>query len=108
MDFVINGVKWGIQYVRGADKRLMRSDGTLTLGVTDWNDKTVYLSDALHGDLLTKVVAHELVHCFMFAFSIHIPIEQEEFVADWVATYGVDLVFLLDELLQNMTRRRFA
>ena len=108
MEFTINGVRWGVQFVRGTDNRLMRSDGTLTLGVTDWMTKKVYLSDALAGDLLRRVVAHELVHCFMFSHSIYIPIDEEEFIADWVATYGTDLVILLDDLLQAIERRRFA
>jgi hypothetical protein len=32
------------------------------------------------------------------------PIEQEEFMADWISTYGTDLVYLLDGLMQTMKK----
>jgi hypothetical protein len=44
----------------------------------------------------------------MFSFSIHIPIEEEEFIADWVATYGTDLIYLLDDLMQTVKKAYIA
>ena len=35
----------------------------------------------------------------------YIPIEKEEFIADWVATYGTDLIYLLDDLMRNILSR---
>ena len=32
-------------------------------------------------------------------------IEQEEFMADWVATYGSDLIYLLDDLMRNILHK---
>ena len=43
--FEINGILWRILFVNGNSEHLMRSDGSHSLAVSDWNDKTVYLSD---------------------------------------------------------------
>ena len=43
--FVINGIEWKIEFVRGASSKLMRSDGSTSLAVTDWNDRIIYVSD---------------------------------------------------------------
>lgn len=103
--FEINGIVWEIIYVNPFSNDLRRSDRTLTVGVTDMSKRTVFLSNRLKGAFLRKVLAHELVHCFMFSYDIHIPIEEEEFIADWVATYGTDLIYLLDDLMRNILSR---
>ena len=97
--FTINGIDWEIIYVNPFSDDLRRSDGSLTVGVTDMLKRSVFLSNRLRGAFLRKVLAHELVHCFMFSYSIHIPIENEEFMADWIATYGTDLIYLLDDIM---------
>ena len=103
--FTINGIDWRIKFCKNGDERLMRSDGTLTVGVTDWNSLTVYLSNKLHGSFLRKVMAHELVHCFCFSYDIHMSIEEEEFMADWISLYGTELVYLLDDIMMTVLRR---
>lgn len=108
MQFVINGVKWVILNVRATDKRLMRSDGVLTLGVTDWNDKTIYLSDALHGALLEHVLCHELCHAVVFSYGIYLPVETEEWLCNYMADHGREIIYLLDDLLQRMNGKRLV
>ena len=100
--FTINNTQWNLVFCDGYSDNLRRSDGSLTVGMTDNNTKCVYISDMLYGKFLRKVVAHELVHCFMFSYSINIPIQQEEFMADWIATYGEDLIYLLDDIMRNI------
>ena len=106
MKFRINNIEWQIVFVNPFSDDLRRSDKTLTLGVTDMPKRSVFLSNALTGALLRKVLAHELCHCFCFSYNIHIPIEQEEFLADWVATYGTELIYLLDDLMQTMKKAK--
>jgi hypothetical protein len=103
--FTINGIDWEIIYVNPFSDDLRRSDGSLTVGVTDMPKRSVFLSNRLRGAFLRKVLAHELVHCFMLSYSIHIPIEEEEYIADWVATYGTDLIYLLDDLMRGIISR---
>lgn len=108
MDFTINGVRWGVQFVRGTDNRLRRSDGVLTLGVTDAIDRKVYLSDALTGSLLEHVLCHEICHCVCFSWGIYIPIETEEWLCNFVADHGKEIIYTLDDLLKIVERRLFA
>lgn len=102
--FVINDIVWQIEYVPPNSRHLMRSDGVYTLGVTDWNDRVVYINNRLTGDKLRHVICHELVHSFMFSHSIYIPIEQEEYIANWVADYGTELIYILDNIMSNLLR----
>lgn len=100
--FEINGILWRILFVNPHSEHLMRSDGVYSLAVTDWNDKTVYLSNIPKNGYLRKILAHELCHCFCFSHNISMPIEQEEYLADWISLYGTDLIYLLDDLMVNL------
>ena len=102
--FVINGIEWKIVFTSAYSTNLMRSDGSITVGMSDYNTKCVYLSNLLKGAFLRKVLAHELVHAFCFSYDISMPIEQEEFMADWISTYGAELVYLLDDLMQTIKK----
>lgn len=105
MNFVINGIRWDIVFVNSNSLKLYRSDGSLTVGVTDWGDRAVYLSNVLRGAFLEKVLCHELCHCFCFSYSIHMPLDEEEFMADWISIYGKELIYLLDDLMKNIIAR---
>ena len=103
--FEINGIKWNIELVPVTSPFLTRSDGSQSVGVTDANTSTVYLSNRIKGAFLRRVTAHELCHCFCFSFNIHMPMEQEEYLADWVSLYGTDLIYLLDDLMGSLNRK---
>lgn len=100
--FIINGIKWNIAFVSSNSDYLMRSDGSITVGMTDWYNKTVYLANGLRGAFLRKVLAHELCHCICFSYDITMPIEQEEYLANWVSMYGTEVIYLLDDLMHNL------
>ena len=95
--FSINGIKWNIVFVPPNSKELLRSDKTRTVGVTDWNKRTVFLSDRLKGGFLRKVTIHELCHCACFSYNINIDIQQEEFLCDFVSTYGDEIFEVVDD-----------
>lgn len=103
--FVINDIEWDMIFVSPNSDKLRRSDGSITHAVTDWNDRAVYVSTLPSGAFLRKIVCHELCHCFCFSFDIHMPIEQEEYLADWISRYGEDLIYLLDDLMRSVLRR---
>lgn len=103
--FEINGHSWNIEFVPVTSPFLTRSDGSQSVGVTDANTSTVYLSNRLKGAFLRRVMAHELCHCFCFSYGIHIPLEQEEYMADWISLYGADLIYLLDDLMGSMNKK---
>ena len=57
--FTINNIMWQIVFVPSGSNKLMRSDGSISLAVTDFNDKTVYVSDNIKNGYLRKIIAHE-------------------------------------------------
>ncbi len=97
--FEINNIFWNVIYVNPNDDNLKRSDGSITLGVTDLDSKTIYINNRLDGALLQKVLLHEICHAFMFSYNIEIPIDQEEFLANWISVYGRSVIEILDMLL---------
>lgn len=102
--FYTNGIKWHVEFVSIYNPILTRSDGSSTVGMTDWNTKTVYLASNLRGDFLNRVLCHELCHCICFSYNIKMDIEQEEFLANWVSVYGRDVIELLDDLLGKTSK----
>ncbi len=103
--FEINGYTWSLVFVNNNSKKLMRSDGSITVGMTDWKDRCVYLSNKLHGSFLRMVLAHELCHTFCFSYNVIMPIEEEEYLAYWISLYGSELVYLLDDLMRMVLQK---
>lgn len=103
MTVKIHSTLWKVCFVSAKDNMLMRSDGSISVGVTDNRTKTIYISDVLQGRFLEKVVTHELVHAFSFSYGIYIPVDIEEQIADFLATYGREVFNVADRLLQEIT-----
>lgn len=102
---IINGIEWRISFVGHNSRMLFRSDGSHTIGMTDGNLRTMFLSDRLSGAMLEKVICHELCHCICFSYNIHIPIQQEEFLAEWISLYGREVIRILDDLLKKISTK---
>lgn len=107
-EFMINNQIWTIEFTDNSNSKLLRSDGSRTVGMTDGNMRTVYLAESLSGAFLERVLAHELCHCICFSYDISIPIEQEEFLADWVSLYGREVIDVLDNLIGQVLLRKYA
>lgn len=102
--FVVNGIEWDLSLVEPYSDTLRRSDNTITLGVTDNNDKTVYVNNRLSGRMFDKVLCHELCHVASFSYGLHIDIQTEEIIADFLSTYGREIFDIADDLLRRFTR----
>lgn len=99
MKFVVNDQEWKIKFVNPKSKDLMRSDGSITIGMTDNTTKTVYINNRLSDYMVDKCLAHELCHVFAFEFDYFMDIEVEEIVADFMSLYGRNIIYLLDDLI---------
>ena len=104
MFFTINGTNWRVQYKNPLSDELKRSDNVSTLGVTDRNTHTIYLSSALHGYMERKVLIHEVCHAICMSYDIYLPIETEEILCDFVATYGDEIFDIVDIMLETIRR----
>lgn len=77
--------------------------------VKGWNaDGTirtiVYLSNALRGFMQRKVLIHEVCHAICMSYDVYLPIEQEEILCDFVATYGDEVFDIVDMVLGAVRR----
>lgn len=104
--FYINGVKWRIKFVPSGSELLMRSDGSVTIGVTDNLTRTIYLDETLRDRKLKKVICHELTHAAMFSYGIDLNIDQEEVIADLIATYGQEIIDKTNSIFDRLKTKR--
>lgn len=96
--FILNGIIWKVRFVDPSSHYLIDRTKSKRLATTDPNTRTIYLSSSLEGNMLNKVLLHELGHCVMFSFGlledIHrvVPptlwIQAEEWVCNFLADYG--------------------
>lgn len=108
MKFKVNNQEWNLVFVKPNSRNLMRSDGSITLGITDNNVKTVFINDRLNDYMTDKVICHELTHVFAFEFDYYMDIETEEIVSDFMSLYGRKIVYLLDDLIEVLKKAYIA
>lgn len=100
--FNINGVEWQIKKASPFHPMLFRSDGSLSIGSCDNDTKTIYLNEYLSGAALKKVLIHEITHAAMFSYGVSLSIEQEELLADLIATYGDEIIAITNKIFRKI------
>lgn len=100
--FEINGETWRILLVSSDHPSLVTSSGRVTIGCCDDNDKTIYINYELTSDMIQKVLCHEITHAAMFSYNIELSLEQEELLADLVATYGQEIIFITNKIFHRL------
>ena len=66
--------------------------------------QTIYLDERLQGSLLKKVLCHEITHAAMFSYNINLSLEQEELLADLIATYGEEILTITNKIFTKLKR----
>lgn len=100
--FIINGETWNTVLVDPYHPKLYRSDGSLSIGTCDDWTKTIYINNELTGRMLKKVLCHEITHAAMFSYNVELSLEQEELLADIVATYGAEIIQITDTIFKKL------
>ena len=101
--YKINGITWYMIRVRSDSPMLMRSDGSITVGMCDRETQTIYVSDSLHGRFLRKVLLHEICHSAMFSYGIDMSVDQEELFCDLLSTYGDEIIAITDSVFKALS-----
>lgn len=99
--FNINGMNWEVQLVSPIHSILIRSDGSLSIGACDYPTKTIYLNDQLEPSTMKKVLYHEIAHAAMFSYGVELGLEQEELLADLIATYGQEIIETTNKIINK-------
>ena len=104
----INGIEWRVLMVSPTHPYLQRSDGVAVLGCCDSESLAIYIDDTLNNFYLKKVLCHELTHAAMFSYQIDLSYEQEEVVADLIATYGQEIIHMTNVIFKRLIEQRKA
>lgn len=100
--FEINGIYWKVAFVSPNFPLLQRLNGEYSIGACDNLTRTIYLSDALQGALLNKVLCHEITHAAMFSYNVDLSLQQEQLVADLISTYGQEIIYITNKIFTKL------
>ena len=100
--FEINGEYWRVSLVPPYHDSLLTRDGKYTLGVCDDTVKSIYIANNLDKYKTELVLCHEITHAAMFSYNVYLSIEQEELLANLIATYGEELVDITNTIFKKI------
>ena len=100
--FLINNVYWKLAFVSPDFPLLRRESGEFSIGACDNLTRTIYINRNLTGDLLKKVLCHEITHAAMFSYNVALSIQQEQLVADLISTYGDEIIYITNKIFTKL------
>ena len=100
--FIINGIYWKLAFVSPDFPLLRRKNGEFTIGACDNLTRTIYINKYLEGNLLKKVLCHEITHAAMFSYNVDLSIEQQQLVADLISTYGEEIIYITNKIFSKL------
>lgn len=100
--FEINNEKWYVKFVSPTNSIFIMNNGEYTVGTCDDISKTIYLASTLKGKKLKKVLCHEIVHAAMFSYDVDLNYEQEELLANIIATYGEEILKITNDIFKRL------
>ena len=96
---------WRVVDVSPTHPIFRRPNGTLSIGACDNTTKTIYLSAVLSGAFKKKVLCHEVTHAAMFSYNVLLNEEQEELIAELIATFGDEIIYITNALFYGIRGR---
>ena len=102
--FDINNIEWQLQFVDPLHPMLQRTDGLFSIGACSNSNHTIYINKLLPQALLKKVLCHEITHAAMFSYGILLTLDQEELLADLIATYGEEIITITNKIFKKIIR----
>lgn len=100
--FLINNVYWKLAFVPANFPLLQRMNGDYTIGACDNLTRTIYICETLQGNLLKKVLCHQITHAAMFSYNVDLSIQQEELIADLLSTYGEEIIYITNKIFTKL------
>lgn len=99
--FKINGYVWRVYLVSPDHPELRRSDGEQALGACDSDKLSIYINDTLGPIKMKKVLCHEIAHALIFSYGVELDLQQEELLADFMATFGHEIIHTTDTIIRE-------
>lgn len=85
---IINGVVWNIELVSPYHTKLIRRNGSRSVGVCDKKTKTIYIRQGMTQDFTERVLIHEIFHAIVFSYGIKMDLDTEERLANQIEEIG--------------------
>lgn len=98
----INEEHWDLVFVPPNDPILYIGNGNYTLGVTVPEWRMVLVSNAISGDLLHRVLCHEIAHAEFISRGLILPTYVEECLCDIIADNIVDIGEIAKSVYNNL------
>ena len=99
---LINNIDWKLAFVSPDFPLLQRMNGDFTIGACDNLTRTIYINNTLSGNLLKKVLCHQITHAAMFSYNVDLSVEQEELIADLISTYGDEIIYITNKIFTKL------
>ena len=99
----INGDNWSIILVPSNYPTLQQPNGLYTIGSCNNKNKTIYINENINEFYLEKVLYHELIHACMYSYNIKLNRQQEEAIAELMATYGHEFINTTDDIINKLS-----
>lgn len=102
--FYINGRKWRVLIVSPSHPALIKDDGQSALGMCYDDNSSIYISSKIEDNdfMFKKVLCHEVVHAAMFSYNVDLNNDEEELIAELIATYGQEIINVTNEIFYNI------
>lgn len=97
----INGDHWRVVFVSPYHPMLKKKDDSYTLGACVDDTKKIYINNKLSLEKIKKVLCHE-----MFSYNIQLTYDQEELLADLLATYGQEVIDITNKIFSKIKNNR--
>ena len=101
-EFYMNGLHWNVRWTNPNAPILIDRTLSKTVAVTDPDTMTIYLSNKLSGEFLTKVVLHELSHAMMYSYQY-----LDEIHRYCKKRYWIDMEELIANLISQQAKEIF-
>lgn len=56
----------------------------------------------LNAEMTWRVLCHEITHAAMYSYNVLLNVNQEELLADLVATYGYEIIEMTNLIFQRL------
>lgn len=83
---------------------LYKGNDSYALGACIDNNKTIYINKELSLSKLKQVLSHEITHAAMFSYDVQLSYDQEELLADLLATYGQEIISITNEVFNKIKK----
>lgn len=99
--FRIKNKRWTIKVAKSGSEYLIK-DNMVCIAQLYKQLRTIYIDEGLLNDEveLRETIIHELVHAFIMTYAIdHKEFRDEEFICEFIAVYGDDILKTANELM---------